>query len=443
MMPASNLGKELLREAQADVTPESWDVVTVGQLIDNNILWVQTGFSCSERNVSGHGLPHIRPMNVNEQGQIQLAGLNYISTNRDVARYLLKPNDIVFNNTNSEELVGKTALWKLNGDYALSNHMTIVRVQNQDAVVPIFLATYLHRLWQIGYARTMCRRYVNQAGIALERLRAFPVTLPPLPEQRRIAAVLNTIQDAIAAQEDVITAAKEFKRSLMHRLFTVGPGREPAPTKETEIGEIPTHWQVIQLGECATVSSGTTPSRADSRYWVDGTVPWVKTGEVDYCHITATEERVTELALRETSLRLYRAGTLILAMYGQGITRGKVAILDIPATINQACAAILGDGTLSTEYMYHYFTSAYERLRSLSHGTQQLNLNAQIIRSVNVPVAPIDEQQQVADFLNSTDAKIAAEEDRLTALQALFKSMLHQLMTGQIRLLSDEGLPLA
>lgn len=71
----------------------------------------------------------------------------------------------------------------------------------------------------------------------------------PSPEQRRIATVLNAIQDAIAAQEDVIAAARAFKRSLMQRLFTYGPGREPAPTKETEIGEIPAHWEVTPFGE--------------------------------------------------------------------------------------------------------------------------------------------------------------------------------------------------
>ncbi len=72
------------------------------------------------------------------------------------------------------------------------------------------------------------------------------IPLPPLDEQRRIAAVLTAIQDAIAAQEDVIAAARAFKRSLMHRLFTYGPGRVPAETKETEIGEIPSHWEVVE-----------------------------------------------------------------------------------------------------------------------------------------------------------------------------------------------------
>ena len=74
------------------------------------------------------------------------------------------------------------------------------------------------------------------------------IPLPPLPEQRRIAAVLNAIQEAIAAQEDVIAAARQLKRSLMQRLFTVGPYREPAETQETEIGEIPAHWEVVELG---------------------------------------------------------------------------------------------------------------------------------------------------------------------------------------------------
>ncbi len=77
-----------------------------------------------------------------------------------------------------------------------------------------------------------------------------PIPLPPLPEQRRIAAVLNAIQEAIAAQEDVIAAARQLKRSLMQRLFTVGPYREPAETQETEIGEIPAHWEVVELGRC-------------------------------------------------------------------------------------------------------------------------------------------------------------------------------------------------
>lgn len=271
----------------------------------------------------------------------------------------------------------------------------------------------------------------------------FQIVLPPLPEQYRIALVLNTIQDSIAAQEDVITAARQFKRSLIQRLFTYGPEKQPAETHETEIGEVPIYWEVESIESIATVKSGTTPNRKIVEYWKDGTIPWVKTGEVDYCVIRSTEEYVTPLAFRDTSLQLYPVGTVLLAMYGQGITRGKVAILGIEATTNQACAALVPKNqTVSNLYLYHYLAFAYDRLRSKSHGTQQLNLNSQIIESFFIPIPPLPEQHKIVDLLSCVDNKIAAEEDRKTALQALFKSTLHQLMTGQIRLLSDEGLPL-
>jgi type I restriction enzyme, S subunit len=291
-----------------------------------------------------------------------------------------------------------------------------------------------------------CERLATGATrqrVSRRNLETIFIPSPPLPEQRRIAAVLNAIQEAIAAQDDVVAAAREFKRSLMQRLFTYGPGQEPAETKETEIGEIPVHWEVDSIGHRTTVKSGTTPSRSNDKYWKDGSIPWVKTGEINYRVIETTEEFVTPLAFQETSLHLYPAGTLLLAMYGQGITRGKVALLGIEATINQACAAITPrDDSLLNTYFYCYLTSAYERLRSKSHGTHQLNLNAQIIESFCVPIPPVHEQRMIHEMLSSVDNKIAEEEDCKTALQAFFKSMLHQLMTGQTRLLSDEGLPL-
>ena len=262
----------------------------------------------------------------------------------------------------------------------------------------------------------------------------YPIPLPPLPEQRRIAHVLSTIQRAIAAQEDVIAAAKEMKRSLMQRLFTYGPGAEPAPTKETEIGEIPAHWTVHTLGELADIS-GSTPSRKNPEYWANGTIPWVKTGEVDYCTICHTEEMVTAKALEETPIRLYPPGTLLLAMYGQGITRGKVALLGIEAATNQACAAVVPRHSviLQSPFLFFYLTHSYHALRNISHGTQQLNLGSRLIASYSTPVPPTGEQEQIVWILQAADRKISAQEQRKAALQGLFQSMLEQLMTGRVR----------
>jgi type I restriction enzyme S subunit len=114
--------------------------------------------------------------------------------------------------------------------------------------------SFFHWFWEYLYCLGRTRIYEKRTtGIRNFKYRDFlaneVIPLPPLPEQRRIAHVLSTIQRAIAAQEDLIAAARETKRSLMQRLFTYGPGPEPAPTKETEIGEIPEHWEVVQLKE--------------------------------------------------------------------------------------------------------------------------------------------------------------------------------------------------
>jgi len=139
-------------------------------------------------------------------------------------------------------------------------------------------------------------------------LKRFEFPLPPLPEQRRIAHVLNTIQRAIAAQDDLIAAAREAKRSLMQRLFTYGPGPEPAPTKETEIGLMPAHWEVVTLDDIkanckGSIVSGPFGSNIGRRFFVDKGVPVIRgnnltKGEklfVDEGFVFITEEKAEEL----------------------------------------------------------------------------------------------------------------------------------------------------
>jgi type I restriction enzyme, S subunit len=105
------------------------------------------------------------------------------------------------------------------------------------------------------------------------------------------------------------------------------------------IGEIPKHWGIVALGYVCNLTSGGTTDRNRPEYW-NGNIPWVKTGEINYNQINQTEEYITELGLNNSSTKLASAGTLLMAMYGQGVTRGRVAILGIEASFNQACLAI-------------------------------------------------------------------------------------------------------
>jgi type I restriction enzyme S subunit len=219
----------------------------------------------------------------------------------------------------------------------------------------------------------------------------------------------------------------------MNRLFTQGLRGEPI--QETEIGPIPASWRIATIDEFATVNSGGTPSRTNPEYWTGGSIPWVKTGEVDYCVIEDTEEKVTAEGLANSAAKIFPKGTLLVAMYGQGVTRGKVAVLGIDAATNQACAALqLKNKKIDANFLYYILVAGYERLRGLAHGGQQQNLNGDLIRGFAFGVTDdLEEQRDIASALTTIDHKLAHHQKKRAALNDLFQTMLHKLMTGEIR----------
>jgi type I restriction enzyme, S subunit len=264
-------------------------------------------------------------------------------------------------------------------------------------------------------------------------LREFRLSLPPLPEQKKIAHILSTVKRAIEAQERIIQITTELKKALMHQLFTEGLRNEPQ--KQTEIGLVPESWEICRVGDVAKIQSGGTPSRDIPENWVGGNIPWVKTGEINYCLINDTEEKITPTGLANSSARLFPAGTLLMAMYGQGITRGKVGLLGIEAATNQACASIIPNEKfqISSVFLYYFFEHHYENLRLLGHGANQRNMNAALIRSFPLAYPKIDVQNSMLTALKSIDEKRVFCSHKKSQLQDLFRTLLHELMTAKIR----------
>lgn len=172
---------------------------------------------------------------------------------------------------------------------------------------------------------------------------------------------------------------------------------------------LPKDWQQLPLGDIAQITSGGTPDRATSIYW-GGDIPWVTTGEIQFNTITDTEERITEDGLRNSSAKLFPPNTLLIAMYGQGKTRGQVARLGIHAATNQACAAILLKDGHDPEFYFQVLASHYEAIRELGNAGTQKNLNGAIIKQISVPVPPPLEQKQIAQVVEVWDRAIATAE---------------------------------
>ncbi|EOG1982828.1 TPA: restriction endonuclease subunit S [Proteus mirabilis] len=207
----------------------------------------------------------------------------------------------------------------------------------------------------------------------------------------------------------------------------------PAGYKQTEVGVIPEDWKVKSIGEIASIFSGGTPNRKIPEYW-DGDIPWVTTTLIDGTEIDSAREFITQRGLENSSTNWCKAGTILLAMYGQGKTRGKAAILSIDATINQACVAIELKDICSSHYILHILNSMYEEIRELSNSGSQENLSAGIIKSIQIPFPPKKEQITIANALSDVDLLISELEKLIAKKQAIKTATMQQLLTGHTRL---------
>jgi type I restriction enzyme S subunit len=182
-------------------------------------------------------------------------------------------------------------------------------------------------------------------------------------------------------------------------------------------------YPMVKIKDICLLGSGGTPSRSCPQYY-KGNIPWIKTGEVLNEEIFETEEHITEDAIANSSVKLYPKGSLIIAMYGQGDTRGRTAKLGIDATTNQACAVLhdIDNNVVSTDYLWYYLQGRYDDLRSLASGNNQPNLNAGKINNYDVVVPPMDVQNEMVAHIKEqkTLAKLLkqkAQEIRENALK--------------------------
>ena len=174
------------------------------------------------------------------------------------------------------------------------------------------------------------------------------------------------------------------------------------------------HWAETNIGKIATVSSGGTPSRSKAEYW-GGSIPWVTTGAINFDVITEPSEMITEVGLKNSSARIFPQNTILMAMYGQGATRGRVALLGFPAAINQACAAPQVGTSVLPKLLFFQLASRYEEIRGIGHGGNQTNLNAALIRAIKIHLPPLPEQRRIVEILDEADAAVRTTEALIVA----------------------------
>lgn len=283
--------------------------------------------------------------------------------------------------------------------------------------------------------------YDNRWTLSAETLMNYPVVALSYEEQCKRANYLDRkcsqIDAIIAKQQQIIEKLKEYKLSVITEAVT--KGLDPnVPMKDSGvewIGKVPEHWKVPKIKYLATIASGGTPDRSHPEYW-NGSINWAKTGELQNSELYETEEKITELALENSSAKVFAVDTILVAMYGQGKTRGMTALLKIPSATNQACAGItIYSKDITVSYLWLFLMGAYDAIREKANGSGQPNLSGALIADFNVTLPPVEEQinicKTIAMHLPHIDSIIKQKEAMIDRLVAYKKSLIYEVVTGK------------
>ncbi|HEN9588479.1 restriction endonuclease subunit S [Acinetobacter baumannii] len=187
-------------------------------------------------------------------------------------------------------------------------------------------------------------------------------------------------------------------------------------------------WQTVAIGEiCDLVTSGGTPLTSQKEYYHNGSIPWVKTKEVNQCRLYGTENHITQLGLDNSSAKLIPENSIIIAMYGDGKTAGRVALNKVPVTTNQACCnLILNKQKANYDFVFYNLMGRYDELVSKKTGSGQQNLNGKIIKEIEIDLPSLPEQKAIASVLSSLDDKIDLLHRQNKTLEAMAETLFRQ-----------------
>jgi len=281
-----------------------------------------------------------------------------------------------------------------------------------------------------------------QPNISQGILKNLDLPIPPLPEQQ---AIVSKIEELFSELDNGITQLKTAKQQLkVYRQSLLKWAFEGKLTnKKVKEGELPKGWKWVSIGDIFEVFIGSTPKRNIPQYW-GGSINWLSSGEIAFCNITNTREKITEEGLKNSACKVHPKGTVIIAMIGEGKTRGQAAILKIPSSHNQNTAAIRVDEKVySSVLLYYYLVFKYEDNRKVGSGNNQKALNKERVKSITIPLPPIKEQQLIVSELESKltvcDKIGETISHSLQQAETLRQSILKKAFSGE--LLKNHGNP--
>ena len=319
-------------------------------------------------------------------------------------------------------------------------HLTKISPNNADGR---YIAWAL-RCYQVNLHFALSASGITRYGLSSSALADGNLPVPTFVEQKAIADYLDTetvrIDTLIQEKQELIGLLREWRLSVVAESTA---GVNQAGTKITtgnpHMPTIPAHWKMVRLGKYARIGNGSTPLKDNPNFWEGGTFPWLNSAVVNHDQVTEGSENVTTEALRLCHLPIVKAGSLLVALTGQGKTRGQVTVLRIDATINQHLAFLaLDPKSFDVNYLFWTLTGMYAALRMVSDGQGGTKgaLTCEDLSRFEVPMPPLEEQLFISQKLSAETAKIdsliAHTQEEITLLKELRAATIADAVLGRV-----------
>ena len=409
--------------------PSAWETVSLG-----DVATLQTGIAKNSKAScqSKVALPYLRVANV-QDGYVDLTEIKYIDVEASrVSRYLLQKGDVLFNEGGDFDKLGRGCVWQGQiSPMVHQNHVFSVRCGHR--VMPEYLAQYSASPVGKRFFLVSSRQTTNLATINSTQLRAFPVPLPPLPEQRKIAAILSSVDTTIERTEALIAKLRDLRTAMMQELLTKGIGH--TRFKDSPLGRIPEEWEVVRLGEC--VDSLITYGIVQAGPHVPGGIPYIRTGDMAGDHLERQGMLCTSSAIADSFNRSrVQTGEIVCAIRA---TVGKVLLVPADldgANLTQGTARIAPRKGVDPHFLLWAIRSGpvQYKLRLAVKGTTFSEITLAELRKIQVPL-PMrkEERAKIAAMLDCVQTQLDARALRLARLHSLKKALMQDLLTGRVR----------
>ena len=304
-------------------------------------------------------------------------------------------------------------------------------------------AIYHYHIWKLEFDRTEINQdYLNiwlesdknkiqqntngstMVHITKTMMEERGISLPNFDEQSAIGSLFRTLDELLASYKDNLTNYQSLKATMLSKMFPKAGQTVPEIRLDGFEGE----WEIVKLGDNCRIITGGTPKTGVKEFWNPKEIPWMSSGEINKKILNETEEMISYIGLENSSAKWVKQNSVLIALAGQGQTRGRVAINKIPLTTNQSIAAIETNSCIDFLFLYSDLERRYDELRLISSGDgTRGGLNKTIISSLELNLPAIDEQQAIGSYFSNLDNLINSHQEKISQLETVKKKLLQNI----------------